>query len=270
MQSDITLSFGQKTLIIDAKYYTKNTQSQHDKRTIHSANLYQIFTYVKNKTLQDGFTNHKISGLLLYARTEDEIQPDADFSMSGNKISVKTLDLNKSFSELSEQLNQIAEHFINSWIEKNIKFKFYPRSFLFRSVKNLYILSHTRMCSTIVAGYFQAKKNPDSGKKSLIRKFLWSAPAVHEAFSLRKIWSTAALYEAWSKRITCFFAQILGKKNPGSDRRGGGRFFWLLYRIFCQTEEKTQGNNYIIDWGFFNGLAEKTKQKRKKITLPLP
>ena len=59
------------------------------------------------------------------------------------------------------------------------------------------------------------KKNPDSGKKSLIRKILWSAPAVHEAFSLRKIWSTAALYEAWSKRITCFFAQILGKKNPG-------------------------------------------------------
>ena len=114
MQSDITLSFGQKTLIIDAKYYSKNTQSQHDKRTIHSANLYQIFTYVKNKTLQDGFTDHKISGLLLYARTEDEIQPDADFSMSGNKISVKTLDLNKSFSELSEQLNQIAEHFINS------------------------------------------------------------------------------------------------------------------------------------------------------------
>lgn len=114
MQSDITLSFGQKTLIIDAKYYSKNTQSQHDKRTIHSANLYQIFTYVKNKTLQDGFTNQKISGLLLYARTEDEIQPDADFSMSGNKISVKTLDLNKSFSELSEQLTQIAEHFIKS------------------------------------------------------------------------------------------------------------------------------------------------------------
>ena len=51
MQSDITLSYGKKTLIIDAKCYTKNTQSQFDKRTIHSANLYQIFTYVKNKIL---------------------------------------------------------------------------------------------------------------------------------------------------------------------------------------------------------------------------
>ena len=109
MQSDITLSYGKKTLIIDAKCYSKNTQSQYDKRTIHSGNLYQIFTYVKNKTLQDGFTDHEVSGLLLYARTADEIQPDGDFSMSGNKIFVKTLDLNQPFEVISKQLNQIAE-----------------------------------------------------------------------------------------------------------------------------------------------------------------
>lgn len=109
MQSDITLTFGKKTLIIDAKYYGKNLQSQYDKRTIHSGNLYQIFTYVKNKTLQEGFTDHEVSGLLLYARTADEIQPDSDFSMSGNKISVKTLDLNQPFEIISEQLDTIAE-----------------------------------------------------------------------------------------------------------------------------------------------------------------
>ena len=109
MQSDITLSCGKKTLIIDAKCYSKNTQSQYDKRTIYSGNLYQIFTYVKNKTLQDGFTDHEVSGLLLYARTADEIQPDGDFSISGNKISVKTLDLNQPFEIIAKQLNQIAE-----------------------------------------------------------------------------------------------------------------------------------------------------------------
>ena len=109
MQSDITLSYEEKTLIIDAKCYTKNTQSQFDKRTIHSGNLYQIFTYVKNKTLQEGFTDHEVSGLLLYARTADEIQPDGDFSMSGNKISVKTLDLNQPFEVIAKQLDRIAE-----------------------------------------------------------------------------------------------------------------------------------------------------------------
>ena len=59
--------------------------------------------------MQEGFTDHEVSGLLLYARTADEIQPDGDFSMSGNKISVKTLDLNQPFEMIAKQLNQIAE-----------------------------------------------------------------------------------------------------------------------------------------------------------------
>jgi len=109
MQSDITLSCGRKTLIIDAKYYGQNTQSQYDKHTIHSHNLYQIFTYVKNKTLQPGFTDHEISGLLLYARTTAAVQPDGDFSMSGNRISVKTLDLNQPFENIARQLDKTAE-----------------------------------------------------------------------------------------------------------------------------------------------------------------
>ena len=49
MQSDITLSRGNRTLIIDAKYYAHNTQTQYDVHTLHSGNLYQIFTYVKNR-----------------------------------------------------------------------------------------------------------------------------------------------------------------------------------------------------------------------------
>lgn len=48
MQTDIMLSQGAKVLIIDAKYYEHTTQTQYDKHTLHSNNLYQIFTYVKN------------------------------------------------------------------------------------------------------------------------------------------------------------------------------------------------------------------------------
>ena len=46
----------------------------------------------------------------MYAKTSDEIQPDGDFSMSGNKISVKTLDLNQPFEIISKQLDNIAEN----------------------------------------------------------------------------------------------------------------------------------------------------------------
>jgi len=114
MQSDIMLSHSNDVLIIDAKYYASNTQSQYNSRTLHSHNLYQIFTYVKNKDAGFGGKEHTVSGMLLYAKTDEQIQPDGDYQMSGNRISVKTLDLNRDFSEISEQLNGIVSVWIKS------------------------------------------------------------------------------------------------------------------------------------------------------------
>ena len=108
MQSDIMLTRGNDVLIIDAKYYASNMQSQYNSRSLHSHNLYQIFTYVKNKDAWFGENEHTVSGLLLYAKTDEQIQPDGDYRMSGNRISVKTLDLNQEFSEIAEQLNRIV------------------------------------------------------------------------------------------------------------------------------------------------------------------
>ncbi len=112
MQSDIMLSQGSRVLIIDAKYYAHTTQTQYNVHTLHSNNLYQIFTYVKNKDTEFGGKPHTVSGMLLYARTDETIQPDHVYQMNGNKISVKTLDLNRDFSEIAAQLNAIVnEHF---------------------------------------------------------------------------------------------------------------------------------------------------------------
>lgn len=112
MQSDITLSYGSKVLIIDAKYYSHTTQVQYDKHTLHSNNLYQIFTYVKNKDSDFGNKPHEVLGMLLYAQTDEAIQPDNTYMMSGNRISVKTLDLNCDFREIAAQLNAIADSFL--------------------------------------------------------------------------------------------------------------------------------------------------------------
>lgn len=108
MQSDIMLTRGNDVLIIDAKYYASNTQSQYDRRTIYSNNLYQIFTYVKNKDASFGESKHSVSGMLLYAKTDEQIQPDGEYLMSGNRISVKTLDLDCEFGEIARQLNAIV------------------------------------------------------------------------------------------------------------------------------------------------------------------
>lgn len=109
MQSDIVIKnkITKRTLIIDAKYYAHNTQMKapYMTQTIHSANLYQIFTYVKNWAAEP---DEMVSGMLLYARTEDAIQPGNDYRMSGNQISVRTLDLFCDFSKIAEQLDAIA------------------------------------------------------------------------------------------------------------------------------------------------------------------
>lgn len=113
MQSDIMLSKDNDVLIIDAKYYARTTQSQYEVHTFHSANLYQIFTYVKNKDTEFGDNAHTVSGMLLYAATDEAVQPDNVYQMSGNQISVRTLDLNCDFSEIASQLNAIVEeHFV--------------------------------------------------------------------------------------------------------------------------------------------------------------
>lgn len=112
MQTDITLQKGDRILIMDAKYYAHTMQVQYDVHTLHSANLYQIFTYVKNKEAQLAQQPHQVSGMLLYARTDEAVQPDQVYRMSGNRISVRTLDLNMPFAEIRLQLDGIVEeHF---------------------------------------------------------------------------------------------------------------------------------------------------------------
>ena len=113
MQTDIMLSYGSRVLIIDAKYYAHTTQTQYDIHTLHSANLYQIFTYVKNKEAELANVPHEVSGMLLYARTDEAVQPNNSYHMSGNRISVKTLDLNCEFSEIAMQLDKIAVECFN-------------------------------------------------------------------------------------------------------------------------------------------------------------
>ena len=84
-------------------------RDRYGAHTLHSANLYQIFTYVKNKEYELKDVEHMVSGMLLYAKTDETIQPDNSYIMSGNRISVKTLDLNVPFEKIKEQLDSIVK-----------------------------------------------------------------------------------------------------------------------------------------------------------------
>lgn len=104
MKSDIVLHHGTRSLVIDTKYYSHALQYYFNKPTIHSGNLYQIYTYVKNL---DKDNTGNVSGLLLYAKTDEELAPNLSATFGKNQIMVKTLDLNQDFKNITAQLEQI-------------------------------------------------------------------------------------------------------------------------------------------------------------------
>ena len=112
MKTDIVLSSKKekKILIIDTKYYEKILTEYH---SFNSGNLYQIFTYVKSKDFDLKDYGYKVSGMLLYAGTNENIKPQ-DYMMDGNKISVKTLNLNQDFKLIEEDLDQIVNDFLKT------------------------------------------------------------------------------------------------------------------------------------------------------------
>lgn len=108
MQTDIMLTLGERTLIIDTKYYRSSLQSQYDKKSIHNGNLYQIHTYV---TEYDKESTGRVDGMLLYAKTQESITPDGQMKLAkGNNIFFRTLDLNQDFSNIENSLDKLIDY----------------------------------------------------------------------------------------------------------------------------------------------------------------
>ena len=108
MQTDIMLTMGERTLIIDTKYYSRSMQKQFDKNSIHSNNLYQIHTYV---TEYDEEHKGNVDGMLLYAKTQEDITPDGQMKRKdGNTIYFRTLDLNMDFENIKKRLDSFIGH----------------------------------------------------------------------------------------------------------------------------------------------------------------
>lgn len=108
MQTDITLNKDSKTLIIDAKYYTNVMDYRYSKR-YHSYNLYQIYTYVKN---YDKNKTGNVAGVLLYAKTDEELPPSEPISIDGNVFSVEVLDLYQDFNIIKNQLDELVTKYL--------------------------------------------------------------------------------------------------------------------------------------------------------------
>lgn len=110
MQTDIMLASAERVLIIDAKYYAGNMQAYYGAAKHISSNLYQIFTYVKNKEVAENGAR-VVAGMLLYAQTDSEVQPDDSYVIAGSRISLKTLNLGADFKAIASALDEIVQEY---------------------------------------------------------------------------------------------------------------------------------------------------------------
>mgnify|MGYP004512562117 CR=1 FL=1 len=109
MNTDVTLSFPSgRTLIIDAKYYSHTLQEHYGRLSIHSANIYQIHTYVTN---EDKKHTGEVDGMLLYAMTTAYGAMSERMTLNdGNIIMFTTLDLSQDFESIKSQLEGIITY----------------------------------------------------------------------------------------------------------------------------------------------------------------
>ena len=68
---------------------------------------------MKNKEAELSEQEHeRVTGMLLYAKTDAEVFPENEYRMSGNTIEVRTLDLSGDFDSIKMQLNHIANKYL--------------------------------------------------------------------------------------------------------------------------------------------------------------
>jgi 5-methylcytosine-specific restriction enzyme subunit McrC len=105
MQTDVTLTSPERVVVIDTKYYASSLQvSQFGTATVHSANLYQILTYLRNpgKVSPEA---PSIEGVLLYPVVQQHF--DLCFCIHGHPVRIATVDLNQPWTGIRTRLLEL-------------------------------------------------------------------------------------------------------------------------------------------------------------------
>lgn len=106
MRTDISLRDGRRTLVIDTKFYAEVFQTYYGKRTIHSKNLYQVFSYLKNLEIAGG-ADANANGLLLYPVVDTPVS--LRYSLPSHTVRVCTVDLMQAWPDIRAQLLSLTK-----------------------------------------------------------------------------------------------------------------------------------------------------------------
>lgn len=105
MQTDISLTSQNRKIIIDTKYKSETLQQYFDAEKIHSANLYQLFAYLKNIESKDEL-GPACEGILLYPTVNRDIY--LEYAHENHKIKICTLNLNQHWKKIESDLKNLV------------------------------------------------------------------------------------------------------------------------------------------------------------------
>ena len=101
MRTDVSLLSPDRSIILDCKFYKEALKSRFDShRKLNSGNLYQLYTYLKSAHHMSLWEN--CEGILLYPSTSGVF--DYQFQIDSHQIRVSALNLNQTWSKISDQL----------------------------------------------------------------------------------------------------------------------------------------------------------------------
>jgi len=102
MKTDLTLRSVTRTVVVDAKYYTRPLQeSEFGKKTVQSTNLYQLFSYLKNLEGSGGI-DVAAEGILVYPEVDQRF--DLKFKIQGHHVRAVSLDLCQDWQLIKKDL----------------------------------------------------------------------------------------------------------------------------------------------------------------------
>ena len=109
MKTDITLEKGEKKIIIDAKFYRETLATHYDKQKVKSANLYQLFSYLKNQESLDDPRTMSARGILLYPTIEREY--DLQYTFDKHTVEIRTVNLGWDWKQIEARLKKLVEEY---------------------------------------------------------------------------------------------------------------------------------------------------------------
>ena len=106
METDVCLCGPDRAIILDTKFYAQALKSGAfgTAARLPSANLYQLFTYLRQRASEPGW--EQAEGVLLYPRTTRTFA--AEFTTHGHRIRARTLDLSQSWTTIHNELMKIV------------------------------------------------------------------------------------------------------------------------------------------------------------------